>query len=54
MHIVYAGAGELSLMAALSAGHLMKAHLAHNRKAAPAGSGQPQPELLPNASPNER
>jgi len=27
-------AGELSLMAALSAGHLMRAHLAHNRKPA--------------------
>ena len=25
-------AGELSLLAALSAGHLMRAHLAHNRK----------------------
>ena len=27
-------AGELSLLAALSAGHLMRAHLAHNRKPA--------------------
>jgi hydroxymethylglutaryl-CoA reductase (NADPH) len=28
-------AGELSLMAALSAGHLIRSHLALNRKAAP-------------------
>lgn len=39
-------AGELSLMAALSAGHLMKAHLAHNRKlpAAPLAAAATPPK----------
>lgn len=32
-------AGELSLLSALSAGHLVKAHMQLNRKAAPAKGG---------------
>ncbi|EED20464.1 HMG-CoA reductase [Talaromyces stipitatus ATCC 10500] len=41
--IVAAGvlAGELSLCAALAAGHLVKAHMAHNRSAAPTRSSTP-------------
>lgn len=31
-------AGELSLCAALAAGHLVKAHMAHNRSAAPSAA----------------
>ena len=34
-------AGELSLCAALAAGHLVKAHMAHNRSAAPTRSSTP-------------
>jgi len=49
-------AGELSLMAALSAGHLMKAHLAHNRKAvpatAPAAAPEAPTEVPPEAAPS--
>ena len=34
-------AGELSLCSALAAGHLVKAHMAHNRSAAPTRSTTP-------------
>ena len=34
-------AGELSLCSALAAGHLVKAHMAHNRSAAPTRTGTP-------------
>jgi hydroxymethylglutaryl-CoA reductase (NADPH) len=34
-------AGELSLCSALAAGHLVKAHMAHNRSAAPTRSSTP-------------
>ena len=34
-------AGELSLCSALAAGHLVKAHMAHNRSAAPTRSATP-------------
>lgn len=36
-------AGELSLNAALAAGHLVKAHMAHNRSAPPTRAGTPAP-----------
>lgn len=36
-------AGELSLCSALAAGHLVKAHMAHNRSAAPSRSSTPAP-----------
>jgi hydroxymethylglutaryl-CoA reductase (NADPH) len=36
-------AGELSLCAALAAGHLVQAHMAHNRSAAPSRSQSPGP-----------
>lgn len=36
-------AGELSLNAALAAGHLVKAHMAHNRSAPPTRSSTPAP-----------
>lgn len=36
-------AGELSLCSALAAGHLVKAHMQHNRSAAPSRSGTPGP-----------
>ena len=36
-------AGELSLNAALAAGHLVKAHMAHNRSQAPTRVGTPAP-----------
>lgn len=36
-------AGELSLCAALAAGHLVKAHMAHNRSAPPTRSSTPAP-----------
>ena len=41
--IIAAGvlAGELSLCSALAAGHLVKAHMAHNRSAAPTRTGTP-------------
>ncbi|KAM5443536.1 3-hydroxy-3-methylglutaryl-coenzyme A (HMG-CoA) reductase isozyme [Microsporum ferrugineum] len=41
-------AGELSLCAALAAGHLVRAHMAHNRSAAPAA---PASSTLPTAPP---
>jgi hydroxymethylglutaryl-CoA reductase (NADPH) len=34
-------AGELSLCSALAAGHLVKAHMAHNRSAAPTRTATP-------------
>lgn len=42
-------AGELSLMSALAAGHLVKSHLAHNRAKAevPASSSSPTPTPAP-------
>lgn len=46
-------AGELSLCAALAAGHLVKAHMSLNRSAAPTRQGTPQPgqsPIAPNAS----
>ena len=36
-------AGELSLCAALAAGHLVQAHMAHNRSAPPTRVGTPAP-----------
>jgi hydroxymethylglutaryl-CoA reductase (NADPH) len=36
-------AGELSLCSALAAGHLVKAHMAHNRSAAPSRTTTPAP-----------
>lgn len=36
-------AGELSLNAALAAGHLVKAHMAHNRSAPPTRASTPAP-----------
>jgi hydroxymethylglutaryl-CoA reductase (NADPH) len=36
-------AGELSLCSALAAGHLVKAHMQHNRSAAPSRSTTPAP-----------
>lgn len=41
-------AGELSLCAALAAGHLVRAHMAHNRSAAPAA---PASSTSPTAPP---
>lgn len=42
-------AGELSLCSALAAGHLVKAHMAHNRSAPPTRSTTPAP-LTPSGS----
>lgn len=44
--IIAAGvlAGELSLCSALAAGHLVKAHMTHNRSAAPSRAVSPGPE----------
>ncbi|KAK5632667.1 hypothetical protein RRF57_008381 [Xylaria bambusicola] len=36
-------AGELSLCSALAAGHLVRAHMAHNRSQPPTRSGTPAP-----------
>ncbi|PKS08297.1 hypothetical protein jhhlp_005241 [Lomentospora prolificans] len=36
-------AGELSLCSALAAGHLVRAHMAHNRSAPPTRSSTPAP-----------
>lgn len=36
-------AGELSLCSALAAGHLVQAHMAHNRSAAPSRAPTPAP-----------
>lgn len=36
-------AGELSLCGALAAGHLVRAHMAHNRSAAPSRTTTPAP-----------
>ncbi|KAF5021136.1 hypothetical protein F66182_6836 [Fusarium sp. NRRL 66182] len=40
-------AGELSLCSALAAGHLVKAHMQHNRSAAPSRSTTPAPSVTP-------
>jgi hydroxymethylglutaryl-CoA reductase (NADPH) len=40
-------AGELSLNAALAAGHLVRAHMAHNRSAAPSTA----PSAVPSRAP---
>lgn len=37
-------AGELSLNAALAAGHLVRAHMAHNRSAVPSRAPTPAPQ----------
>ena len=37
-------AGELSLCSALAAGHLVKAHMQHNRSAAPSRATTPAPQ----------
>jgi hydroxymethylglutaryl-CoA reductase (NADPH) len=39
-------AGELSLNAALAAGHLVKAHMAHNRSAPPTRTSTPAPPSM--------
>lgn len=46
-------AGELSLCSALAAGHLVRAHMAHNRSAAPTRSGTPAPQAAPVAVVND-
>ncbi|KAF2662034.1 hypothetical protein K491DRAFT_337974 [Lophiostoma macrostomum CBS 122681] len=43
-------AGELSLNAALAAGHLVKAHMAHNRSAAPSRAPTPAPQTPVNGA----
>ncbi|KAG6001319.1 hypothetical protein E4U21_004509 [Claviceps maximensis] len=43
-------AGELSLCSALEAGHLVRAHMQHNRSAAPSRSTTPAPPALTPAS----
>lgn len=40
-------AGELSLCSALAAGHLVRAHMQHNRSAAPSRSTTPAPPATP-------
>ncbi|KAM3428831.1 hypothetical protein MY4824_008591 [Beauveria thailandica] len=40
-------AGELSLCSALAAGHLVRAHMQHNRSAAPSRSTTPAPPVTP-------
>ena len=40
-------AGELSLCSALAAGHLVRAHMAHNRSAAPTRSNTPVRSTTP-------
>lgn len=42
-------AGELSLCSALAAGHLVRAHMQHNRSTAPTRAGTPQPGQSPVA-----
>ncbi|PSK60289.1 hydroxymethylglutaryl-CoA reductase (NADPH) [Elsinoe australis] len=55
--IIAAGvlAGELSLCSALAAGHLVQAHMAHNRSAAPSAAPSrthsPKPPSTPNLAP---
>lgn len=44
-------AGELSLCSALAAGHLVRAHMAHNRSTVPTRSSTPISEAV-NAAPN--
>ena len=45
-------AGELSLCSALAAGHLVRAHMAHNRSAAPTRSATPVSSAI-NSAPNK-
>ena len=45
-------AGELSLCSALAAGHLVRAHMAHNRSAAPSRAPTPVSAVL-NAAPSK-
>jgi hydroxymethylglutaryl-CoA reductase (NADPH) len=47
--IVAAGvlAGELSLCSAVAAGHLVQAHMSHNRSAAPSTAATPRSESPP-------
>jgi hydroxymethylglutaryl-CoA reductase (NADPH) len=61
--IVAAGvmAGELSLLAALAAGHLVRAHLAHNRSqvntpsaSRPMTPGPATPDWVPSSTPGEK
>ncbi|KAI0032617.1 hydroxymethylglutaryl-coenzyme A reductase-domain-containing protein [Vararia minispora EC-137] len=54
-------AGELSLISALAAGHLVRAHLAHNRSQAgtpsvsrPMSPGTRTPDWVPSSTPGER
>lgn len=42
-------AGELSLCSALAAGHLVQAHMAHNRSAVPTRSSTPVSEAVRSA-----
>jgi hydroxymethylglutaryl-CoA reductase (NADPH) len=44
-------AGELSLNAALAAGHLVRAHMAHNRSAAPSAAASAVPSRIPTPAP---
>lgn len=45
-------AGELSLCSALAAGHLVRAHMAHNRSAAPTRSSTPVSAAI-NSAPSK-
>ena len=47
-------AGELSLCSALAAGHLVRAHMQHNRSAPPTRSTTPAPAPSPAANGMER
>ncbi|EDO16092.1 hypothetical protein Kpol_1001p4 [Vanderwaltozyma polyspora DSM 70294] len=44
-------AGELSLCAALAAGHLVQSHMVHNRAKAPATTPSPSPAITPAPAP---
>lgn len=45
-------AGELSLCSALAAGHLVQAHMSHNRSAAPSVVPSRVPSPKPGSAPN--
>jgi hydroxymethylglutaryl-CoA reductase (NADPH) len=45
-------AGELSLCSALAAGHLVKAHMQHNRSAPPTRSSTPAPSRINTPAPS--
>lgn len=47
-------AGELSLCAALAAGHLVRAHMAHNRSAAPTRTSTPVSAAVSAAKSSEK